>query len=74
MLDWIAGTVELWGKWVVGDKNKWGFIINIACCVLWIIYVFVEKVSYGILIVIIPAIFVNIRNFIRWSNDDKKRK
>lgn len=73
MLDWIAGIVELWGKWVVGDKNKWGFVINFACCVLWIIYVFKEKTAYGILVVIIPAMFINVRNFIQWSKDDKRR-
>lgn len=70
-MDWLAGVLELLGKWVVGNKNKWGHVINISCCIVWIIYVFWQQTAYGLLIVVIPAIIINIRNFIKWNKEEK---
>ena len=68
ILDWVAGIFELSGGWLIGSKNKIGFILNLLGCLLWIYVAFSSKV-YGLLIVVIPAIFVNIRNFIKWGKD-----
>ena len=75
-MDWIAGTLELIGLWKVGDKNRKGFLFNITCCICWISYVLMTGHAKGILIVVIPATFINIRNFIKWGKkiDDKKDK
>ena len=73
-MDFIAGLLELTGLWIVGNKNRVGFIINILCGFTWITYVVVNKTTYGLLIVVVPALFINSRNFIKWSKEEKLRK
>jgi hypothetical protein len=68
-LDWIAGTLELIGLWKIGNKSKYGFIFNIICGLCWILYVIFSKTAYGLLIIVIPALFINTRNFIKWSKE-----
>ncbi len=68
-MDWIAGILELTGIYVVGNRERLGFIIGILACISWIIYVFSTKSTYGLLLVTVPALFINLRNFIKWSKD-----
>lgn len=65
--DWIAAILELSGGWVVGNKNRWGFMLNLACGIMWVTYVIVSKSTYGLLLVVVPAMGINIRNFIKWG-------
>ena len=65
-MDIIAGILELTGSWLIGNKKRIGFIINIIACSMWVYVAFISHV-YGLLIVVIPAIFINIRNFKKWS-------
>jgi hypothetical protein len=69
-LDLAAGAVELLGKWVTGNKCRWGHAINFVCCVLWIAYVITTKSTYGLLLIVVPAMFINVRNFVKWSKED----
>ena len=66
-MDIIAGILELIGLWKIGDKNKFGFIFNVICCCCWISYVFISKSAYGLLIIVVPALILNVRNFILWG-------
>jgi nicotinamide riboside transporter PnuC len=67
-MDLLAGLLELLSIWLVGNKNKIAFITyNIANC-FWIWTAFDKKV-YGLLLVVIPAIFINIRNYRKWSKE-----
>ena len=65
-MDWIAGTFELLGSWFIGNKHSFGFIFNVLGCIIWI-YVAIHQEVYGLLIVVVPAILINIRNFIKWN-------
>ena len=69
-LDFIAGITELLGLWVVGNKKSYGFIINLVCNILWIIFVLANKTTYGLLLVVIPAIFINVRNYLHWRRHE----
>ena len=69
-MDWIAGILELTGDWTIGNKRKVGFILKLLCNFAWI-YVAVTTKVYGLLIVVVPAIFVNIRNFAKWRSMEK---
>lgn len=64
-MDILAGFFELIGLWVVGNKCAFGFIFNICGNILWI-YVGYKKRVYGLHIICIPALIINIRNFILW--------
>jgi len=73
-MDFIAGILELTGLWIVGNKNRLGFIINIVCGLTWITYVITNQTTYGLLIVVIPALFINTRNFIKWTKEKQNEK
>jgi len=70
MIDWIAGGFELTGGWIIGSKRKLGFILNIVGCLCWIYVAFTTKV-YGLLLVVVPALGVNARNYLKWRRDDR---
>jgi len=67
MLDWAAGIFELCGAWSIGNKKRYSFILFAICNVLWIIYCLTNDTTYGLLIVVVPMFFINIRNFIKWG-------
>jgi len=64
-MSYIAGLVELLAKIVTGNKCKWGWILNIISGSLWA-YVALTAEVYGLLLVAIPAIFINVHNFLKW--------
>ena len=72
-MDWIASLLEILGKWVIGNKNKNGFIVASICCLCWI-YVAIDKEVYGLFIAIIPALFINIRNYLKWRRDENNNR
>ena len=65
-MDWIAAVFELSGLWVVGNKKCIGFALNMCCDVAWIAYVFRTRAAWGLLLVVVPALFINVRNFMKW--------
>ncbi len=71
-MDFIAGALELAGKYVTGKKNKYGWLLSTAAGLFWIIYVLTQGHSYGLLVVTIPALFINIYNYRKWSKYDRK--
>ena len=71
-MDLIAGFCELLGLYIVGSKKRKGFIINIVCNVLWIYVAYKTKV-FGLLLVVIPAMFINLKNYIVWGQDENKK-
>ena len=69
-LDWIAGILELIGLYLVGNKNRLGFLINLSCIFFWVLYVYVNRTTYGILPVVLTASVINIRNYIKWKKEN----
>ena len=73
LVSWIASALELCGMWLVGNKNKWGFVIFMVGAVMWTaIGIFSWPVT-GILLVVVPAFFINLRNFLRWKKQEKEK-
>ena len=69
-MDWIAGLFEILAKIIVGRKNKWGWALHLIAGGLWT-YVSLTTELYGLLLITIPAVFINIYNFIKWYKEDK---
>jgi len=65
-MDWLAGLFELVGLYIVGNKNSIGFVINILGNICWITYVVLSNSTYGLLLVVIPALIINLRNYLKW--------
>jgi len=71
-LDIVAGSIELCGIWIVGNKCKWGYALGFLCCLIWIAFVLKTQTTFGLLLVVVPAMIINVRNFIKWSKDNKQ--
>ena len=67
MIDFVAGAFELGGLWCVGNKWRIGFILNLVGSITWI-YVSIKMQIFGLLLVVVPAIVLNIRNYRKWSD------
>ena len=71
-MDYVAGLLELTSLWLVGNKQWVGFLLNMAGCVIWV-YVSIDRGVYGLLLVVIPALFINSRNIWKWIDTGGKR-
>lgn len=69
-MDWLAAVFELAGGWIVGNKNRIGFLLLFGCCVAWVLHVTLVRGSYGLLMVVIPSMLINVRNFIKWRRKE----
>jgi len=65
-LDWIAAILTLAGVYIIGCKNRWGFIICIFSGIVWCV-VAIEAKLYGIILGYAPLIVINVINFIKWG-------
>ncbi len=65
-MDYLAGLLELIGLWLIGSRISMGFIISLVGNVGWVLYVMMMGHSYGLLLVVVPAMVVNVRNYIKW--------
>ena len=72
-MDWVAGFVEILAKIVIGQKSKWGWIIGIFSGAMWTI-IALQTQLYGLLIITIPAFFINMCNFYKWNKSKNKEK
>ena len=73
-MDWIAGALELLGNYIIGNKSRWGFVINALCCACWVSYVLYVKSAYGLLLVVVPSFIINVRNFVKWTRENPTEK
>ena len=71
MIDFVAGGFELVASYTVGNKKRIGFLLNIVGNAIWI-YVALTARIYGLLLVVIPAIILNVRNFFKWRKEALK--
>ena len=67
MIDYLAGGLELTGLYVLGNRNRYGFALNLAAGACWIGHVYTTGESHGLLLVVVPALFINLRNIIKWG-------
>jgi len=68
--DWIVGIMTATAIWLEGDKNKWGWAIGFITELLWIT-ILVEKQLWGLFPCTLVVLFIDIRNFNRWSKREE---
>jgi len=69
-VDYIAAFFELLGLYLIGRKLWIGFASNIISGVLWLIAVFINNQMFGLLLVVLPAILINIINIRKWRTQN----
>jgi hypothetical protein len=62
----FAAIFELIGLYLIGNKIKYGFLINILANISWITYSFISKSAIGLIIVCSVAVILNIKGFRKW--------
>ena len=70
IIDWIAATFAIIGVYLIGNKNKYGFLICVISGLLWLIVALYTGL-YGLFLEVTPLFFLNIFNFIKWKKQEK---
>ncbi|KOY87684.1 hypothetical protein AD998_17495 [bacterium 336/3] len=71
-LDWLAMILSLLAVYLLGNKNKYGFISFSLANVTWIFLGLALMNSLGIGIGNIVFLIMNIRGFISWNKNNQK--
>jgi len=72
-MDYIAGFLELMASYLLGEKKKIGFLLNVVGAMLWIA-IAIDYEIYGLLLVVVPAVVINFSNYFKWGKHDIYRK
>lgn len=70
-MSYIAAAFELAALYILGNKNKLGFIFNFIANGLWAA-VAIKYGIYGLLFVVVSSMFLNVKNYRKWKNGEKK--
>ena len=70
-LDWIGAALIGLNAYMVGKKNKWGWLVSVAGCLLFM-YVGFKNHLYGMIALNTFIAIISIINFIKWHKDDKQ--
>ncbi len=64
--DWIAMGLSVLAVWMLGNKNKNGFIIFIVANLMWIAISVTMIHSYGVILGNVFFVVSNTRGYINW--------
>ena len=71
-LDWLAMAASLFAVYLIGNKNRLGFISYILANVLWIYLGVFKMQSFGISVGNVFFLMMNLRGFLKWKKDKNK--
>ena len=74
ILSFIAGLLELIAAYILGNKNKLGWLLDIVVDVIWIYLGFLYKEIIGIWVVCVPGLVISVRNYILWSVEEQQQQ
>lgn len=67
-IDWVAMTLSLYAVYLLGNRNKWGFVSFIISNALWV-YVGYLTGSYAIAIGNFVFLLMNSRGYLKWVRE-----
>jgi nicotinamide riboside transporter PnuC len=68
-LDWLAMAASLLAVYLIGNKNRIGFISYILANALWIYLGVFKMQSFGISVGNVFFLMMNLRGFLKWKKD-----
>ena len=71
-LDWLAMGLSLLAVWMLGNKNKFGFLVFVAANALWVALGLTLIHSYGIVAGNLFFLVSNARGFANWWKEERK--
>ena len=66
-LDWLAMALSLLSVYLLGNKNRFGFLVFAAANSTWIFLGLTWMTSLGIAVGNLVFLFMNIRGFVNWG-------
>lgn len=70
-LDWLAMSLSLLAVWMLGNKNKFGFLVFVAANALWVALGLTLIHSYGIVVGNLFFLVSNARGFANWWKEER---
>ncbi len=70
-IDWIAIALSLLAVYMLGNKNKYGFLVFAFSNVMWVFLGFSWMESIGMAIGNIVFFVVNVRGYFSWVKESK---
>ncbi len=67
-IDWLAMALSLYAAYLLGNKQKIGFIIFAISNVFWVMLGIFFMSSYGMAIGNFAFLLINVRGYISWNN------
>lgn len=71
-LDWLAMSLSLLAVWMLGNKNKIGFLVFVAANAIWVALGLTLIHSYGIVVGNLFFLVSNARGFVNWWKEERK--
>lgn len=71
LVPWATSALTILGMWLLGNKDKRGWIVGLANQALWITFVILYS-AWGLLPLTGWLIVVYTRNLIKWRRDDEQ--
>lgn len=72
ILDWVSASFALIGVYLIGQKNKYGFLVCLLSGLCWSV-VAVKTEVYGLFLEVLPLFILNLYNFNKWKKDENTR-
>jgi nicotinamide riboside transporter PnuC len=74
ILSIIGGILEIIQIYLIGKRNKFGFLVGIVSSIFWVSYTIVTMQAYGIFITAPIMLFLNIKGYYLWTKFLEKEK
>ena len=71
-LDWLAMSLSILAVWMLGNKNKFGFLVFVTANALWVALGLTLIHSYGIVVGNLFFLVSNARGFANWRREERK--
>ena len=68
--DWLGMFLSVLNIWLMGNKNKYGFLVGILANLSWLIFGIMSETIAGLIVNLI-MIILNFRGYQKWKKDIK---
>lgn len=65
-IDWFGTAFLLWGLYLIGKKDKLGFLVSAVGCAIWLLWGIMHGV-WSLSTVNIVFVIMNAINFYKWG-------
>jgi len=72
MISYILGPITILGLYLVGQKNKYGFLVTFFNELLWAYWITITPGTKGLYIVCVVTAIISLRSYRKWCKDEKE--